>query len=524
MDRDHNARSSMLESRPFRAIAVLAMAASPATQCSPTTTHIGWNLQHVGFSLAADGNVALFGHGSGSYVELMEIGPGGFWERQGLIGTSTNPRSMGYAVAVRGDTVVAGDPFDTTARGAGAVAIGEKIQGAWTTTAMLFPPAPASGMAFGISVAVAEDQAWVVAGAPGEAGGTGAAYVYARTASGFSLDARVVGSNAAAGDGFGGVETAAGRLFVSAPGHAGVGAVYVFERGASGWTEVGKLMGAAANEGFGAAMAAHGDRLFVGVPGRQVGTLPGAGEVVVFQRAAAGWSQVGALQASFPEQSAGFGRVLDAAGSRLAVGARGRAYLFADGPSGMVQLAAFGRPHPNESSQEYGGAVAFHAQGVLVGDKNHDTNGLNYPHGPGAVHSYELADYGQPLVACAHVLGRWGVNRARLLLSAPSQAGQRYLVLGSATGFGPIVIHGVSIPLSFDDYLVFTAGSPNSAILPQGLGTLDAAGRGSTDFVIPKAQLPALVGLRVHHAFVTFGPTGMVAMASNPVTIGVVAR
>lgn len=138
------------------------------------------------------------------------------------------------------------------------------------------------------------------------------------------------------------------------------------------------------------------------------------------------------------------------------------------------------------------------------------------------MHAYDQADYGQPLVACSHSIANLGSSSARLRLDAPGEATRPYLILGSLSGTGPFVFGGVSIPLTPDAYLSFTAAHTNSVLLPGGFGVLDAAGRGTAAFVIPRALIPSLIGLSARHAFVTFRPDFSLSIASNAVVITVV--
>lgn len=102
-------------------------------------------------------------------------------------------------------------------------------------------------------------------------------------------------------------------------------------------------------------------------------------------------------------------------------------------------------------------------------------------------------------------------------------AGRTYLMLGSFAGTTPgIQLLGTPVPLNLDAYLLFTFATPNTPLLRNSLGMLDANGRARVTFELPPIADPSLVGLVVHHAYVV-SDSGAVVGASNavPVTLAV---
>lgn len=100
-----------------------------------------------------------------------------------------------------------------------------------------------------------------------------------------------------------------------------------------------------------------------------------------------------------------------------------------------------------------------------------------------------------------------------------------YFVLGSATGTSPGIPadNGLTIPLNLDNYYVFTALYPNTSVLTNSLGFLDAQGKGQASFNIPPGLSPTLAGVTLNHAYVVLDflsnpPQTVFASNSVPVT------
>jgi len=99
-----------------------------------------------------------------------------------------------------------------------------------------------------------------------------------------------------------------------------------------------------------------------------------------------------------------------------------------------------------------------------------------------------------------------------------------YYLLGSTSGTSPGTAagDGVTVPLNIDSYFLHTLANPNAAPLSNSIGSLDATGRATALFTLPPALDPALVGLTVHHAAVSFslGTGGAtVTGASDPASL-----
>lgn len=115
-----------------------------------------------------------------------------------------------------------------------------------------------------------------------------------------------------------------------------------------------------------------------------------------------------------------------------------------------------------------------------------------------------------------------GGTQVLSLITDQKNAMRQYLVAGSLTGTKPARRFGfVRVPLLFDVYTDLTIEKANTSVLSNSCAKLDAMGKGRCTFNVPKGISSALIGMKVHHAFVTYTAAGM-QMASNAVTVTLV--
>jgi hypothetical protein len=278
---------------------------------------------------------------------------------------------LGFSVAVSGDgsTAVAGAPAATVDSDAnrGLVYVFTKPGGNWADiaqTATLDALGGAASDGLGSSVAISADGSKVVAGAPHSLSGSGAAYVFARPAGGWSGAteqlATLTASDAAANDLLGssiavsgdGSTVAAGAPEAAIGANAGQGAAYVFVQPGGGWGsgtqpqhQTAKLTvsDGAAHDGLGGdnggnAIAVSGDGSTVAAGAATATTTTecfppdpctfvfGPGAVYAFVRPGGGWSnatQTAKLTASDGHGDDRFGDAvaMSADGSTIVAGA-----------------------------------------------------------------------------------------------------------------------------------------------------------------------------------------------------------
>ncbi|HYF61227.1 MAG TPA: hypothetical protein VD886_00345, partial [Herpetosiphonaceae bacterium] len=278
-----------------------------------------------------------------------------------------------------GDTLVVGAPYedsgaagvngdqnDNSVSESGAAYVFVRTAAGWSQPAYLKASNPGVSDFFGYSVAVSGDT--IVVGAVAEASaspgvngdqadnsiyGAGAAYVFVRTAGGWSQQAYLKASNPDASDLFGhSVAISGDTIAVGAYGESsgatgangnqqdddtyGSGAAYVFARADGGWSQQAYLKASNPHrfDRFGYSVAIDGDTVVVtaplepggatGVGGDQADTsAPNAGAAYVFARADGGWSQQAYLKASNTDTYDQFGFSSAISGETIVIGAQG---------------------------------------------------------------------------------------------------------------------------------------------------------------------------------------------------------
>jgi hypothetical protein len=293
----------------------------------------------VGLAVSIEGDTIAVGAprddeaGLNAGAAYVYVESGGYWSQQAkLIGLAGPQDFTGGALALSGDTLLVG------AHRGGAVASGlcyTFVQSGetWTLQAMLKGSQVTKNDAFGKSVDLQGDTAAI--GDPEEgvnaASRTGAAYIYSRTGTLWSEDTLLLASDAQPDDDFGWAVALDGdTLAVGAPlddNAAGphAGAAYIFVRTGTDWTEQAKLIAsdASGEDRFGYSIALHGETVVVGAESDSHGPEFDAGSAYVFVRSGTTWSEQAQLTATNPKASDLFGSSLSLDADRLAVGARG---------------------------------------------------------------------------------------------------------------------------------------------------------------------------------------------------------
>jgi hypothetical protein len=213
---------------------------------------------------------------------------------------------FGWSVALSADgrTALIGAPQVDASNGTvlagGAAWVYTHTESGWQATKLSSPEAELNGH-FGRSVALSASGEAALVGAPGEAGGRGRAWVF--TGSGSSWSAQDVPLEGAGAQGVAHLGrsvalSGSGEVALAgAPGDDGfAGAAWVFEHSIFGWAEAGpKLTGAGETAGaqFGnsVALAEDGETALVGAPDNAEGT----GAAWVFAISGASWSEQGSV-------------------------------------------------------------------------------------------------------------------------------------------------------------------------------------------------------------------------------------
>jgi uncharacterized protein (TIGR03437 family) len=205
--------------------------------------------------------------------------------------------------------------------------------GTWSQQAKLTGP---SGVAsFGRAVSLSGDTAII--------GATNTAYVFVRSGISWTQQTTLAGADTATGDNFGSAVTVDGdTAVVSAPSKNATGAAYVFVRSGTTWTQQAKLtaLDAVSNDSFGNSVSLSGDAVLLGARGKN--SLQGA--AYVFVRSGAAWTQQAELTPSEGVND-NFGTSVSLSGGTAIVGAyfensaEGVVYVFVQSGTNWAQQA-----------------------------------------------------------------------------------------------------------------------------------------------------------------------------------------
>jgi ABC-type Fe2+-enterobactin transport system substrate-binding protein len=159
-----------------------------------------------------------------------------------LKGLDTTPDDFfGSSVAISGSTIIVGSPG--VASDTGRAYVFTKTAGSWRQVSELRGRDGSPDDLFGSSVAISGTT--IIVGSPSVASGAGGAYVFTKTAGSWHQVAELRGPGTAAGDGFGSSVAISGdTIVVGAPDHAnGSGRAYVFAESRTGWGHAAQLKG-----------------------------------------------------------------------------------------------------------------------------------------------------------------------------------------------------------------------------------------------------------------------------------------
>lgn len=267
-------------------------------------------VDNYGSAIDIDGNTAVvsgLGNRFRGYPDgavFIYVREGTNWTLQQTLGAHDEEPNAddnyGQSVAISGDTLVVGAVTDSTAAFvAGAAYVYVRDGTTWSLQQKLTAADPATFSGFGKSVDVTGDTAVVGAYGDDDAGyGTGAAYVFHRNGGVWTQQQKLTASDAAADASFGlsvsisGQTIAVGAPFVSSPGVNFSGAVYVFVNNGSAWLEEQKIEARdiTAGQELGYCAAISGATIVATAPGEVVG-MHTYGAVYIFERNGTTWEQ-----------------------------------------------------------------------------------------------------------------------------------------------------------------------------------------------------------------------------------------
>ena len=240
-------------------------------------------------------------------------------EAQLLASDASGADSFGFDVAISGDTIVVGAPYDDSQTG--SVYVFVRSGTVWSEQQKLRGATSITFDYYGTSVAVSGDT--ILAGATGQTSGRGAAYVHVRSGTTWTEQAELHSTTLVGIASFGSSVALEGDTgLVGAPGAwfgpGAVGAAYLFDRSGTTWTPQPVLIASdgAINDRFGTSVDLAGTTAIIGASRvDDAGTDSGA--AYVFERSGTSWAEEIKLAASDSVTNDIFGQAVSASPGRL---------------------------------------------------------------------------------------------------------------------------------------------------------------------------------------------------------------
>jgi hypothetical protein len=296
-----------------------------------------------GFSVSidSDGDTAIVGAYSEDASGITDTGSayifirsGSTWTQQGKITASDKADSdyFGRSVSISGDgnTVVVGahleDPIGSSFanQDAGSAYIFTRSGTSWSQQAKITASDAQGSDNFGQSVDISNDGDTVIVGAFNEDTGSndaGSAYIYTRSGSTWTQQAKIQASNAGSGDRFAesvSIDSDGDTAIVGAAyedtGGSSAGSAYIFTRSGTSWSQQAQIQptNVSASDLFGRSVSISGDgNTVIGGSYVQDTGFTNAGAAYIFTRSGSTWTQQSKIQAYDAQASAYFGQFVN---------------------------------------------------------------------------------------------------------------------------------------------------------------------------------------------------------------------
>lgn len=347
---------------------------------------------NYGWSSSVDGNTAVVGairadsnHNGAAYVYTLAAGG---WSLQAKLVPSGAFHEFGASVSIDGDTLAVG--ATGTDGYMGSVYVFTRTAGVWTQQAKIVPADGASLDRFGYWLSLDADTLLIGSPQDDDKGtGSGSAYVYTRSGGSWSQQAKLVPADGAAGDQFAysvslsGNTAIIGSVYDDDKGSES-GSAYLYVRVGGAWSLQAKIVPSdgAAGDQFGVAVSVSGNTAIIGSQlDDDMGTNSGAAYAYV--RSGTSWAQQAKIVPSDGGVSSLFGTSASIEGDTVIIGANsdddkgassGSAYTYKRaGSAWLLQtklLAPDGAAHDN-----FGFAVSLSGDIAIVTGHNDDDAG-----------------------------------------------------------------------------------------------------------------------------------------------------
>ncbi len=314
-------------------------------------------------------------------VQAGVIRPKGWTQGFELIaGDGVTNSQFGTGMDIEGDTAIIGAVGTLAGTPVGVAYVYTRTNGSWNFQTKLSPSDGSPPKSFGNSVAISGDT--VVIGAGGSSSEIGAAYVFVRSGTTWTQQAKLTASDGAVNDLFGGSVALDGNTAVVTARLDDISAVtdqgsaYVFVRSGTTWTQQAKLTASdgATTDNFGVAADIIGNIAIIGANQDDNTSLTDNGAAYVYTRSGTTWTQATKLIASDTSANDKLGRAVDMYGSEVLLGATGAdaGYVFVNNAGTWTQSAKL---KPASGFAQTGVSVGFEGNIALIGDNFNTVGG-----------------------------------------------------------------------------------------------------------------------------------------------------
>ena len=280
---------------------------------------------------------------------------------------------FGKSVSIDGNNAIIGAPGCNGSKGAAYIFI--RTGSTWTKEAKLTVSDGEILDYFGASVSISGNIA--VVGTPEKNNNTGIAYVFTRIGTTWTQEATLTAPEGAPNDAFGWrISIDKSSIIIGAYGeNSNRGAAYVFTRSGTTWIREARLTAqdSAPNNYFGISVSISGNTTLVGAPWNNNVT----GAAYVFTRTGTTWVQEAKLTASDPTPVTGFSWSVCIDNNYAVIGApwdygsTGAAYIFKRTQNTWAEETIL-RASDGNHDDFFGNSVSISKTTVIIGSPNHD--------------------------------------------------------------------------------------------------------------------------------------------------------
>ncbi|KAA3605347.1 MAG: T9SS C-terminal target domain-containing protein [Calditrichaeota bacterium] len=314
------------------------------------------------------------------------------YEEKIVAADAANSDLFGGSVSISGDYAIIGArQDDDTASASGSAYIFIRSGASWTQQAKLNASDPVASHLFGGSVSISGDYAIVGAiGDNTEGSQAGAAYIFVRSGTSWTQQAKLTASDAAAQDFFGHSVSISGDYAIIGAysdddDGALSGSAYIFVRSGTSWNQQAKLNASdnASLKYFGYSVAIDGEYAAIGAYLDNAGDETGS--AYIFKRSGTSWAQQAKITASDAATGDRFGRSISISGDYVIVGAdrdddgdsgTGSAYIFNRSGTSWTQQAKINASDA-ATDDEFGSSVSISEDYAVVGTYQDDDAGFS---------------------------------------------------------------------------------------------------------------------------------------------------